>query len=62
MKTKGAVPNISFGELPGARVAQNYQDGIFAGTNDIIETITGKPPLTVEEFAARNSAKLDLAA
>ena len=45
-----------------ASVAQDYQDGIFAGTNDIIETITGKPPLTVEEFVARNRAKFDLAA
>jgi len=34
-----------------------YQDGIFAGTNDVIETITGKPPLTLEEFVARNCAK-----
>jgi len=45
-----------------ASVAQDYQDGIFAGTNGIIETITGKPPLTVEEFVARNRAKFDLAA
>ncbi len=45
-----------------ASVAQDYQDRIFAGTNDIIETITGKPPLTVEEFVARNRAKFDLAA
>lgn len=45
-----------------ASVAQDYQDGIFAGTNDTIETITGKPPLTLEEFVARNRAKFDLAA
>ena len=45
-----------------ASVAQDYQDGIFAGTNDIIETITGKPPQTLEEFVARNRAKFDLAA
>jgi hypothetical protein len=38
-------------------VAQDYQDGIFAGTNDVIETITGKPPLTLEEFVSRNCAK-----
>lgn len=35
-------------------VAQNYQDGIFAGTNDIIEQVTGAPPLTVEAFVAQN--------
>jgi len=40
-----------------AGVAQDYQDGIFAGTNDVIETITGKPPLTLEEFVSRNRAK-----
>ena len=40
-----------------ASVAQDYQDGIFAGTNDVIETITGKPPLTLEEFVSRNRAK-----
>jgi len=40
-----------------ASVAQDYQDGIFAGTNDVIETITGKPPLTLEEFVSRNCAK-----
>jgi NAD(P)H dehydrogenase (quinone) len=34
-------------------VAQDYQDGIFAGTNDVIETITGKPPLTLEEFVSK---------
>jgi hypothetical protein len=45
-----------------ASVAQDHQDGIFAGTNGIIETITGKPPLTVEEFVARNRANFELAA
>jgi NAD(P)H dehydrogenase (quinone) len=45
-----------------ASVAQDYQDGIFAGTNDVIETVTGKPPLTLEEFVARNRTKFDLAA
>jgi hypothetical protein len=40
-----------------ASVAQDYQDGIFAGTNDVIETITGKPPMTVEEFVERNRGK-----
>jgi uncharacterized protein YbjT (DUF2867 family) len=45
-----------------ASVAQDYQDGIFAGTIDVIETITGKPPQTLEEFMARNRAKFDLVA
>jgi hypothetical protein len=38
-------------------VAQNYQDSIFGVTNDVIETITGKPSLTLEEFVSRNRAK-----
>ena len=39
-----------------ASVAQDYQDGIFAGTNDVIERITSKPPMTIEEFVERNRA------
>ncbi|HTO68152.1 MAG TPA: NmrA family NAD(P)-binding protein [Bradyrhizobium sp.] len=31
-------------------VAQNYRDGIFAGTNDVVEKITGTPPLSVPAF------------
>lgn len=34
-------------------VARNYQDGIFAGTNDAVETITGTRALSVPEFIAR---------
>jgi NAD(P)H dehydrogenase (quinone) len=37
-------------------VAQNYRDGIFAGTNDAVERITGKPPLSVPEFISQNRA------
>ncbi len=37
-------------------VAQNYRDGIFAGTNDVVERITGAAPLTVQEFIAQNRA------
>ena len=37
-------------------VAQNYRDGIFSGTNDAVETITGAPPLSVQQFIARNRA------
>lgn len=34
-------------------VAQNYQDGIFSGTNDNIEKITGAPALSVSAFIAK---------
>jgi NAD(P)H dehydrogenase (quinone) len=35
-------------------VAQNYREGIFAGTNDIVETITGAPALSVPAFIEKN--------
>lgn len=35
-------------------VAQNYQDGIFAGTNDHVERITGTPALSVQAFIAEH--------
>ncbi|MFI9384660.1 NAD(P)H-binding protein [Kutzneria sp. NPDC052558] len=37
-----------------ANVAVDYRNGIFAGTNDVIRTVTGVEPLTVEAFVARN--------
>ncbi|GAA5004599.1 NmrA family NAD(P)-binding protein [Actinopolymorpha pittospori] len=42
-------------------VAIDYQNGIFAGTNDVIETITGRPPMGVEEFVERNRREFDRA-
>ncbi len=33
-------------------VALDYQNGVFAGTNDIIEQVTGQPPMTVQSFVA----------
>ncbi len=37
-------------------VAQDYQDGVFAGTNDAVEQVTGTPPLSVAEFIVKNRA------
>ena len=34
-------------------VAQNYRDGIFSGTNDAVEKITGTPALSVAAFIAK---------
>lgn len=31
-------------------VAQDYQDGVFAGTNDVVERLTGAPSMTVEAY------------
>ena len=38
-------------------VAQDYQDGIFSGTNNVVEHLTGRAPLTVEQFAEINRAR-----
>jgi hypothetical protein len=35
-------------------VAQDYQNGVFSGTNDAVEKITGEAPLSVPDFIARN--------
>jgi NAD(P)H dehydrogenase (quinone) len=37
-----------------AEVAQDCRGGLFAGTNDIIERITGEPPMTVQTFVSRH--------
>jgi NAD(P)H dehydrogenase (quinone) len=40
-------------------VAIDYQNGIFAGTNDVIEKITGQAPQTVEAFVTANRTAFD---
>jgi NAD(P)H dehydrogenase (quinone) len=37
-------------------VAIDHQNGIFAGTNDLVEKIGGRPPMTLEEFISKNRA------
>ncbi|PRY05984.1 NmrA family NAD(P)-binding protein [Paraburkholderia sp. BL25I1N1] len=37
-------------------VALDYQNGVFAGTNDVVAAITGEPPMTVETFVRRHAA------
>jgi NAD(P)H dehydrogenase (quinone) len=39
-----------------SHVAVDYQNGIFAGTNDIVERIGGKKPTTVQKFVTDNIA------
>jgi NAD(P)H dehydrogenase (quinone) len=43
-------------------IAVDYRNGIFSGTNDVIERITGEPPMTVEAFIERNAEQLTAAA
>lgn len=40
-------------------VAVDYQNGVFAGTNDVIARITGSPPQTLEEFLITNRHAFD---
>ncbi len=35
-------------------VAIDHTNGVFAGTNDLVEKIGGRPPLTVEGFVAKH--------
>jgi uncharacterized protein YbjT (DUF2867 family) len=42
-----------------SHVAVDYRDGVFAGTNDVVEKIGGRPPLSVEQFVARDRAFFD---
>src|SRR5215813_10053905 len=37
-------------------VAIDHQNGIFAGTNDLVEKIGGRRPMTLEEFISKNRA------
>jgi NAD(P)H dehydrogenase (quinone) len=38
-------------------VALDFQEGLFAGTNDVIETITGTAPMTVQSFVEAHKAE-----
>jgi NAD(P)H dehydrogenase (quinone) len=40
-----------------ANVAVDYRNGIFAGTNDVVRTMTGVAPLSVEAFVERNRGR-----
>jgi len=40
-----------------SNVAVDYQNGIFAGNNDLVERIGGKKPTTVQEFIADHLAE-----
>jgi NAD(P)H dehydrogenase (quinone) len=42
-----------------SQVARDYQDGIFAGADNLIEVVTGTPATTVDEFAIANKAAFE---
>jgi len=37
-----------------SEVARDYRQGLFAGTNDVVERVTGKAPLSVRDFVIQN--------
>jgi uncharacterized protein YbjT (DUF2867 family) len=37
-------------------VAQDCRDGLFAGTNDWVEKITGRPPTPIADYVVKNRA------
>ena len=37
-------------------VAQDCRDGLFAGTNDLVEKLTGQKPMTMLDYIAKNKA------
>ena len=50
LEAAGVMPAFLIQHL--CAVAQDSQDGIFAGSDDVIGRVTGKPPMTVQEFVA----------
>jgi NAD(P)H dehydrogenase (quinone) len=42
-----------------SNVAVDYQNGVFAGTNDVVEKIGGRPPLSVEQFIVENRSSFE---
>jgi NAD(P)H dehydrogenase (quinone) len=40
-------------------VATDYRNGVFAGTNDIVKTVGGTEPQTVQDFVTRNKKYYD---
>src|ERR1700730_863310 len=39
-----------------AAVAQDCRDGVFSGTNDVVETLTGQKPLGMVDYIVKNKA------
>ena len=39
-------------------IAVDHQDGVFSGTNDLVETIGGQPPMTLEAFVEKHRGEL----
>src|SRR6266404_4432840 len=53
-KPEGQGDSVAIQHL--REVAIDHQNGIFAGTNELIEKIGGRPPMTLEEFINKHRA------
>ena len=42
-------------------VAQDCRDGVFFGTNDLVEKLTGQMPLQMVDYIIKNKAAFSLA-
>jgi NAD(P)H dehydrogenase (quinone) len=42
-----------------SNVAQDYQDGVFAGENNLVEVISGRRPMTVADYVDANRADFE---
>lgn len=38
-------------------IAEDCRNGVFAGTNDFVKTLTGQEPLGMKEYVAKNRAR-----
>ena len=41
-----------------SEIAIDHQEGVFAGTNDLVESIGGKPPMTLDQFVEKHRSEL----
>ncbi len=41
-----------------AEIAIDHQEGVFAGTNDLVQRIGGEPPMTLDEFVEKHRSEL----
>lgn len=50
LESEGIMPPFLIQHL--CAVAQDHQDGVFEGTDEVIGRVTGKPPMTVQQFVS----------
>ena len=56
---KSERPGDSFTVQHLKEVAIDHQNGVFAGTNDLVEKLGGRPPMTLEVFVEKHRAAFE---